>query len=90
MKKKHIRRFQNLSNIYNHKIIPFKLDDNDSKENKNLKKEIDDLNNELISIYSLNTYTKEPKKIISNYKQICIEINSYIYTTVPLEAPYFE
>ena len=40
-------------------------------------------------IYSLNTYTKETKKIISNYETICIEINGNICSAVDLEDPYF-
>ncbi len=38
---------------------------------------------------SLNTYTKETKKIISNYEAISIEMNSNICSAVPLEDPYF-
>ena len=49
------RKFQNLFNIFNHKIIPFKLNDDDLNDNK-LNSDIKNLNDKLISTYSLNIF----------------------------------
>lgn len=50
------RFFTNITNIYNHNILSFKLETSDKKMNYKLEKEIENLNNELLSIYPLNTF----------------------------------
>ena len=83
------RRFQNIFNIFNHTLIPFKLEKNESNINNNLQVEIDKLNNKLISIYSLNSFNKEEKITISKYEQHWLKPNNSVYVSIPLNEPFF-
>ena len=66
MNQKSSRNFQNLSNIFNHTILLFKLEEKNINDNT-LKKEIENLNNELLSLYSQNSFKNEEKTVISKY-----------------------
>ena len=83
------RLFTNINNIFNHNIIKFKLDNSDKNINQNIKKEIDNLNNELYSIYSLNDFNNKEKIRICDYKIYSIEPPNSIFVTTSLDEPYF-
>ena len=81
--------FTNITNIFNHNIINYKLDNSDKNVNKNIKKEIDNLNNELLSIYSLNTFNNKEKFRLCDYEQYSIKPPNSVFVTTSLDEPYF-
>ena len=83
------RYFQNLFNIFNHQIIPFKLDENDLDKKEDLNHEIKQINNKLLSIYSLNTFEKKEKIVISKYEQHTLKPNGSVFISISLNKPYF-
>ena len=90
MNNKSIRMFNNIKNIFNHTIIPFKLEKDDIKINK-LEKEVKALNYKLYSIYSLNNFSNKEKIKISDYEQHLINPPDKVYVSVStsLDKPYF-
>ena len=90
-KQKTKRNFQNLSNIFNHTLLLFKLDnkDNNKNDNDNLRKNIEKINNELVSFYSRNSFNNEEKINISKYKEYTIKPPGNVYTTTSLDEFYF-
>ena len=70
------RQFQNLSNIFNHTIIPFKLDDEDINKNNNLNLYIQKLNDKLLQVYSENTFNNKEKMTTSNYQKFHLNTES--------------
>ena len=88
MDQKSSRNFQNLSNIFNHTILLFKLEDKNINNN-NLKKEIEDLNNELLSLYSKHSFKNEEKTVISKYEVYQLNPPNNIFVTTSLDEPYF-
>ena len=83
------RFFTNITNIYNHNIIRFNLENKDKKMNYKLEKEIENLNNELLSIYSLNTFNNKKKVRLSDYEQHLIEPPGSVFVSTSLDKPYF-
>ena len=83
------RLFININNIFNHNIINFKLDPSDKNINKNIQKEIDNLNDELFSTYSLNTFDKKEKVRICDYELYPIKPPNSVFVTTSLDEPYF-
>ena len=85
------RRFKNLSNIFNHTIIPFKLDDEGINKNNNLNLDIQKLNDKLLQVYSENTFNNKEKMTTSNYQKFFLntESESYVSYFIPLNIPYF-
>ena len=88
-KQKTKRNFQNLSNIFNHTLLLFKLDNKDNNKNDNLRKNIENINNELISFYSQNSFNNQEKINISKYKEYKIKPPGNVYTTTSLDESYF-
>ena len=88
MNKKSSRNFQNLSNIFNHTILLFKLEEKNINDNT-LKKEIENLNNELLSLYSQNSFKNEEKTVISKYEVYKLNPPDRIFVTTSLDEPYF-
>ncbi len=88
MNNKSIRMFNNIKNIFNHTLIPFKLEKDDIKINK-LEKEVKDLNNKLFSIYSLNNFSNKEKIKISDYEQHIINPPDSVFVSTSLDKPYF-
>ena len=84
------RRFQNLSSVFNHTLIPFKLDDKDININ-NLNLDIQKLNDKLSHVYSENTFNYKEKTTTSNYQKFHLntEDESYVSYYIPLDMPYF-
>ena len=83
------RLFTNINNIFNHNIINCKIESSDYNINQNTKKEIDILNNELLSIYSLNTFNNEEKRRICDYEQYSIRPPNSVFATTSLDETYF-
>ena len=83
------RRFKNLSNIFNHKILLFKLKEDEVDIKQKLRKEIEKINNKLNSIYVLNTFHKDEKILISNYEQHWIKTYNNISAAVGLSKSFF-
>ena len=54
-----------------------------------IKKDIENLNSGLISLYSLNTFNKEEKILISDYEYQEIEIKKNIRIATELDESYF-
>ena len=88
MNQKSSRNFQNLSNIFNHTILLFKLEEKNINDNT-LKKEIENLNNELLSLYSQNSFKNEEKTVISKYEVYKLNPPDRIFVTTSLDEPYF-
>lgn len=83
------RFFTNITSIFNHTIIGFKFDNSNKKIDSKLKKEIENLNNELSSIYSLNTFNNKEKVKLSDYEQHLIKPPNCVFVSTSLEEPYF-
>ena len=86
---KKIRRFTNLSNIYKHSLIPFKLCEKDKNINKELEGKIQQLNTELNSLYALNTFDKIKKITIDDYEYHTLKPPDNVFYSIPLDEPYF-
>ena len=54
-----------------------------------LKKEIEDLNNELLSLYSKHSFKNEEKTVISKYEVYQLNPPNNIFVTTSLIEPYF-
>ena len=85
------RQFQNLNNIFNHTIIPFKLDDKEINKNTNLNLDIQKLNDKLLQVYTENTFNYKEKMATTNYQKFHLntESESYVSYFISLNMPYF-
>jgi len=85
--KRETRIFQNLFNIFNHKINLFHLKEENLKKNNKLNSDIKNINDKLSSVYSSNTFENKEKLIIDNYEIEKISFES-IKIVIPLNGQY--
>ena len=81
------RKFENLFNIFNHKINLFQLNEENIEKNNKLKLDIQNINEKLSSVYSSNTFAKKEKIVINNYQMQEISTNP-IKIVIPLNRQY--
>ena len=81
------RKFENLFNIFNHKINLFQLNEENIKKNNKLNLDIQNINEKLSSVYSSNTFAKKEKIVINNYQMQEISTNP-IKIVIPLNRQY--
>ena len=79
--------FINICNLFNHTLIPFKINENDI--NKDLEKQIELFYKELKSLYSLNTFDNREHITINKYEQHWITPPFDVIVSTSLEDPYF-
>ena len=70
-------------------MLLFKLNEDELNMKKKAEKEIEKINNKLLSIYSLNIFNREEKIIISNYEQHWLEVKGLVSIAIGLNKPLF-
>ena len=85
--KRETRIFQNLFNIFNHKINLFQINEDNLKKKNKLNSNIKNINDKLSSVYSSNTFENKEKLIIDNYEIKEISFGT-IKIVIPLNGQY--